>query len=102
PMTPVIRYRFDLEAEISSHFRPERGKLSEVRCQNLVPGIERVDECRFPAARTRCRVNNHRIHRLENCLHPFKTVLCQYRELGTAMVNGRVVNCPEHSVRNIG
>src|SRR5262249_18522154 len=80
---------------------PQRGEMTGLAHQHAVAGRERVDERRFPGAGSRGRVDHYRLLRLEHRLEAFQDLEAHLAELGSPVVDGRLVDRAQDAIRNV-
>jgi len=101
-MSPVAREKFGIEAQAFGQSFPQCRKVAGFVHQHLVARRQGVDQSRLPSASARRAINDHRAFRLEDFPDVGKHLLADGLELGSAMVDGRVVYRPEHAIGYVG
>ncbi len=91
-----------LDAELVGHLLPQRGEVAGLPHQHQVAGRQRVHQSRFPRAGARRRIDDHRLFGLENLAHAAKHLLGQRVELGSAVIDRRIIHRPQDAVRDVG
>src|SRR5271169_2553075 len=99
---PVTTDKLDLEGEVSGHLAPQRCEVPGLEHEHAIARGERVDQCRLPRPGARRRIDDHRPGGLENRFQPVEDRQRQARELGPAMIDGGVIDRPQHPVGDVG
>ncbi len=101
-MTPVARNEIDVELELVGDAVPQHRELAGLAHQDLVAGLQGVDDRGFPGTGPRRGIDDHGLLGAEHTLHRGKHRKTDLGKLGTAMVHGRHVHRPQHPVRHVG
>ena len=100
---PLFVAEHDLEAEALGHVDPEQRELAEAAHQNLVAGVERVRDGRFPGAGARRREDEDAaVLHLEDLLQIFEDRQRELREFGRAHVLHADVHRRADGLGNVG
>ncbi len=99
---PVAGHEVDHQAELLGHRPPQRREMARLEHQHAIARRQRVDERGFPGAGARRRVDHDRPRGLEDRLQALQDFQRQLRELGTPMVDGRLVHRPQDAVGHVG
>ncbi|MNR09536.1 hypothetical protein D3C85_1257410 [compost metagenome] len=101
-VAPVAHQEFGIQAELVGHLLPQRGEVAGLEHQHAVARGERIDQRRFPRARSGCRIDHNRLGGLEDLADVRQHLLAELLELGAAVVDGGVVHRAQHAVGHVG
>ncbi|KAG0931500.1 hypothetical protein G6F31_016766 [Rhizopus arrhizus] len=100
-VTPVAFDVVDLKPQAARQLLPQAGEVAGFPHQHPVARRQRVDQRRFPRAGARRRKNDHGGLRLEDLLDSRQHGQPQRAELRPSMVDGGLIDGPQHAVRHI-
>ncbi len=100
---PVTRNALELEAQPRRDVAPAVGEEAVVEGQNAIPWRERVDQRRLPAAVAGGGKHEHlAVVVVEDRGEPVEDLSRQERELGAPMIDTRLRDGTQHSIRDVG
>jgi hypothetical protein len=98
---PVGRNDDGIVAEVLGQLGPERGELTGFGDQHLVSWRERVDERGLPGARSRSRIDDHRLLGLEDLLQIGEQLPAERAEFRPAVIDRGPIDCAQNTVRHV-
>ena len=100
--TPVAGHVVDLQAESFGHLSPHQREVAGLENQHAVAGRQRVHQRGFGGAGAGRRKHDHRAAGLEHHAKPFEDIGGQLRELGTAVIDDRLIHRAQDAIGNVG
>ncbi len=103
-MAPALDARqpqeFRRQPERLRHLLPQRGEMTRLEHQHRVARAQRVGQRGFPGAGAGGRIDDDRLHGLEDLLDVRQHLAAQRAEFRAAMVDGRVAHGTQDPVRH--